>query len=248
MCGSAGVSYETWFECFCGYSTSTTITEQMPPCPVLIKRILPLQGYTPQYNLWQLLFRSRKCLATDPRDKVFALRSLLSSQRAEMDYLINYTKSVEETFIEVALFLLPALGLHILTATRHPHTSNMPSWIPDWSQVHPLLYGFFHPDIMLQRSKLNLDMGDTSSILTSCDDHNFMQLHVKGVQYAHITHCSQEFFFDSLEDAQSQMKGLYSHMKNLRYIFDKSGERNGTIVAGFLGEELENGKLRFDRA
>ncbi|KAF2635552.1 HET-domain-containing protein [Massarina eburnea CBS 473.64] len=89
------------------------------------------------------LFESREFLATDPRDKVFALRSFIGSKRSEIDPLINYAQTLEQCFTRGALFLLPVIGPRILTAVRHPHRMDMPLWIPDWSQDLPLSVYYF---------------------------------------------------------------------------------------------------------
>lgn len=61
----------------------------------------------------------------------------------DIDSLISYVKSVEGIFVNTALFLLPVLGLRLLTAVRHPRDLDMPSWAPDWSQRRPLTPYYF---------------------------------------------------------------------------------------------------------
>ena len=181
--------------------------------------IMPRVYSTPQFNLWHRLYESREYRATDPRDKVFALKSLIGPDQTEMTPLIDYAQSVEECFTKVAMFLLPVLGLRILTATRHPHERNMPSWIPDWSKDLPLQAVYFSTEslsgMLFEYSK------DGGPILRPSEDHTykilpesttnnnpFLKLFVTGCRYAKIEHFSQVFKFSSREDAKNQIEDL----------------------------------------
>jgi hypothetical protein len=152
MYGSANVSFEALKELYFGYR-NTVVTKT--PWPIALDWILrPLDEYsTPQFNLWNRLYQSRNCLAIDPRDKVFALKSLIGSEQSDMDFLINYAQSVEECFTQVATFLLPVLGLRMLTAIRHPHEKAMSSWIPDWSENPPLDFRHFNEPLGAERDQ-----------------------------------------------------------------------------------------------
>jgi hypothetical protein len=136
-----------------------------------------------------------------------------------MTPLIDYAQSVEECFTKVAMFLLPVLGLRILTATRHPHERNMPSWIPDWSKDLPLQAVYFSTEslsgMLFEYSK------DGGPILRPSEDHTykilpesttnnnpFLKLFVTGCRYAKIEHFSQVFKFSSREDAKNQIEDL----------------------------------------
>jgi hypothetical protein len=67
------------------------------PRPLTFLWTSQVEYSTPQFNLWNRLYKSRECLASNPRDKIFALKSLLGARQSEIDHLIDYTQSGEET-------------------------------------------------------------------------------------------------------------------------------------------------------
>lgn len=84
-------------------------------------------------NLFDLLCASRHCLSTDPRDKYFALLSMVED--AERNSLAaDYSKDVAEVFTKLAIYLLEHIGLDFLVAIDGSSGSGiLPSWVPDWS-------------------------------------------------------------------------------------------------------------------
>lgn len=79
-----------------------------------------------------LLFATRACEATDPRDKVFALLGVYKPNiicAPEADY----SKSVEDVFVETAVFCLRSSNnLGILSLAGSPG-GLLPSWVPGLS-------------------------------------------------------------------------------------------------------------------
>jgi Heterokaryon incompatibility protein (HET) len=77
--------------------------------------------------------------ASDPRDKVFALLGIVEDlQWSDHVFPIDYERSVEETFIDVAKWIIISSStLAILTGPRPleqtPTKLKLPSWCPDWS-------------------------------------------------------------------------------------------------------------------
>jgi hypothetical protein len=246
MCGPASATSTAIMECFLGYP-SYRVHKRIWPLAIKLIYGGPDTFPTPQFNLWQMLFKSRACLATDPRDRVFALKSLIGPSQSDMDYLIDYDKSVEMIYIETALFLWPVLGLRILTAIRHPHERDMPSWIPDWSQNLPLDYDFYQKNpeqyVPLYVPTLKfLDEGIHVTHMTVNGENNrHLELLAKGCRYAQIVHRSQVFSFSSLEDAEAQMKELYLNLGNLRKFLDPDDMEDNRIVHDRLGQKLRDG-------
>ncbi|KAH7410638.1 heterokaryon incompatibility protein-domain-containing protein [Cadophora sp. MPI-SDFR-AT-0126] len=141
ICGNQKSSWDALRACQYGYSRNYVATwKEMPPVMSLAKDEtgkLKLSG-----SLWRILLRTRSLSANDPRDKVFALLSLLGPGLDIREHLIDYNRSCEAIFTDVALLLLKQVGLEILLAARYSHARDMPSWVPDWSQKHrdPLLF------------------------------------------------------------------------------------------------------------
>ncbi|RKK77250.1 hypothetical protein BFJ71_g16774 [Fusarium oxysporum] len=105
------------------------------------------EGNISRLGLPQLLHGSRRCDASDLRDKVYGLYPLIADQSRLP--APDYTKSVEEIYRETAVHIINTTGtLDILScagAARHPRmrsfdipswaqmrSSKLPSWVPDW--------------------------------------------------------------------------------------------------------------------
>jgi hypothetical protein len=167
-----------------------------------------------------------------------------------MDQLVNYTQSVEECYTHVAMFLLHALGPRLLTAVRHPHDKKMPSWIPDWSQNHPL--GEFFGDIEDYNEKCDESAPGSG---TSDDQKHIirpfpgksceigLELSVTGCRYGRIVDRSLVFQFVDIDDAMIQMKRLYYGFTSLKpYVRPEGMSDDDSIVLSHLGKTVSDGK------
>ncbi|PQE05118.1 het-6-heterokaryon incompatibility protein [Rutstroemia sp. NJR-2017a BVV2] len=94
------------------------------------------QGSDDRLSLFNLLYRSRRCGATDLRDKIYGLYPLVHNQSTLPEP--NYEKAIDTVYKEIAIHLFRTTGrLDVLScagAARAPHTHslNLPSWVPDW--------------------------------------------------------------------------------------------------------------------
>ena len=89
-------------------------------------------------DLETLLYGYRRCLASDPRDKVFALVGIAGGQDAAA-YTPDYSKDVLEVYRDLAIRLIiaeqnPDALVHCayIVGSKSPL---LPSWVPDWSQT-----------------------------------------------------------------------------------------------------------------
>lgn len=74
----------------------------------------------------------RDQLSTDPRDKVFALMSMVDNTIVTVDY----ARSLEDVYIDTAGCLLLGLSLLWVESPNRPITArSLPSWVPDWTTV-----------------------------------------------------------------------------------------------------------------
>jgi hypothetical protein len=231
------------------HAGSSTYESQFPP-PIWIACCSMTEYCTSQFSLWNRLYETRECLATNPRDKVFALKSLLGPRQSDIDYLIDYTQSVESCFKQVAGFLLPVLGLRILAATRHPHNLNMASWIPDWSQQLPLDATKFYyetEEAMLEGCfSLAATAGDHERTLQSysiSDLRNDATMLVAGCQYAQIVDCGKIFRFVDYDDAATQMRNVYNEFDSLRQYLDEESKHDTATVSGHFSTKTFKSKL-----
>ena len=90
-----------------------------------------------QQEIEILLYYYRSCVASDPRDKVFALVGIAGGQTAPA-YTPDYSKSVLEVYRNLAMHLIiaeqnPDVLVHCayIVGSKSPL---LPSWVPDWSQ------------------------------------------------------------------------------------------------------------------
>ena len=77
---------------------------------------------------------TRTCLATDPRDKVFALLGLLHDPSA-LGFEVNYSWTLKEVLTQVAAHLITtsnSIGI-LRYAGGTSSSSSIPSWAPNWS-------------------------------------------------------------------------------------------------------------------
>jgi hypothetical protein len=227
---------------------SGTSESQFPP-PIWIACRSMTEYCTSQFNLWNRLYETRECLATNPRDKVFALKSLLGPRQSDIDYLIDYTQTVENCFTQVAGFLLPVLGLRMLAATRHPHNLNMASWIPDWSQHLPLnitKFSFESEEAMREGCFSMTATADdherTQQSYSISDLRNDATMFVVGCQYARIVDCSKTFRFVDYDDAATQMRNVYNEFDNLRQYLDEESKHDTATVSGHFSTKTIESK------
>ena len=252
MCGSDSVSFRALAALHFDYSRGTKLTKTV--WPVALEWIYrpPEELSTPQFSLWHRLHKSREYLATDPRDRIFALKSLSGPQHSQLDSLIDYTQSLEYCYIKTAKFLLPVLGLRMLTALRHPHRKDMPSWIPDWSENLPL-HPFHsyrgpsgHPAAkeheMADRSR-NEELYEIREVGAEGEGEKcHLELRTTGYRHSRIVDMSREFAFESMEEAESQMQRLYCSFGNLKNIFAIDDKHADDTVIEQLGKLITEGK------
>lgn len=89
--------------------------------------------YTAEKDLLTLLYKTRHCSTTDPRDKLFAILPMITNA-SKLGLVADYSKSVAEVYTNVATFLLQHHGLKLLTCNQGTsNIADLPSWVPDWT-------------------------------------------------------------------------------------------------------------------
>jgi hypothetical protein len=84
--------------------------------------------------LLSMLELTRSHLATDNRDKLFAMLSLAHKDERDL-IVVDYNISVRALYISFARRYIEATGdLQIITLAHENDPANFPSWVPDWSQ------------------------------------------------------------------------------------------------------------------
>jgi hypothetical protein len=82
----------------------------------------------------KLLNQTKTCLCSDPRDKIFALLSLIRPAEKKVEIEVDYAKNVYEVYQDVMVRFMTAGHLQLLsTIEMHEHLEGVPSWVPDWA-------------------------------------------------------------------------------------------------------------------
>ncbi|KAE8447489.1 hypothetical protein EG329_010762 [Mollisiaceae sp. DMI_Dod_QoI] len=122
--------------------------EQMRTCLTSADRFIDLSrlrhaGYAMDENynnltLENLLLQHWDAVATNPRDKIFAIFRL-ASDGDEYDIDVDYQTTVQELFSEVVKSTIRLTGKLSIILPRRPGNPehNLPSWCPDWSSSEP---------------------------------------------------------------------------------------------------------------
>ena len=105
-----------------------------------ILRINMMSENESRHPFLTLLIQTQLCLCTDPRDRIFALLSLLKGSHKDISIQPDYSKNVSEVYQHAMLQLIThdkQLDFLIMV-DFHEDTAYLPSWVPDWS-VRPLV-------------------------------------------------------------------------------------------------------------
>ncbi|KAF2742424.1 hypothetical protein M011DRAFT_529884 [Sporormia fimetaria CBS 119925] len=225
MCGNSVVSRRALDGCFFGYSAyNKVLTKRALPItfrgPFQLRQSLETDAVS---YLMSLLIQSRECVASDERDKVFALKSLVNMKhQGSLDRLIDYTKDAESLFQEIALLFLSRFDAAFLVCTRHPHQRDMPSWVPDWSQSLPLRSGW----LLDQRCAVDGWSSDRMYRVVP-NPKASIALCTYGAEYARITHFSEPFVFERIEDVELPIVALYHNSRPLCDMFHLDARESG---------------------
>jgi hypothetical protein len=104
--------------------------------PGLVSPQRLLRSFTPLSETLNILVEVRGKLATDVRDKVFALHGIFKTFNARFP-APDYSKSARQVFCETAEAVIKQdESLHILYhVSSRNRMPNLPSWVPDWGDT-----------------------------------------------------------------------------------------------------------------
>ena len=90
------------------------------------------ESFQHQPDLLTVLVDGRTALATDSRDKVFAVMGMSATQICP-----DYTKKISDLYLEVAQVNAQNDVINLLCCVDHPYDvpAELPSWVPDWSMI-----------------------------------------------------------------------------------------------------------------
>ncbi|SPJ74730.1 related to heterokaryon incompatibility protein het-6 [Fusarium torulosum] len=231
ICGSQQVDWESFKE-FHHWNVSERWV-QRPPYSVSYAAFWLANSSQLSYGdrLLKTLKDTRFCGATDPRDRLYAILPLVDREHDEMMSRLakygwelnekeeqeshlrqqrlviqpNYNHSVKQVYEDLAMVLLRAVGLDLLTyVVGDLSANNLPSWVPDWTTSSPYwaakasriprqkpFAGFPEgpPDLIWGWKNVYPHLIDTwtCSAYTSSSGEASTQLHIRGVSVGTIT-------------------------------------------------------------
>jgi len=139
VCGEHKID---WRILFSGYERAQTKELLVAVISVIdLEKIDSLSfAQTTKRDLGDLLIKFRQWNATDPRDKIFALRGLCDSNIHRMELAPDYGIDPANLWIAVARACIRVSGnLNIFSGCRGDGRKwpEIPSWAPDWSDERP---------------------------------------------------------------------------------------------------------------
>ncbi|KAK1756525.1 HET-domain-containing protein [Echria macrotheca] len=252
ICGRRQASWDALESCLFGYLRSGNRVTQAPLPAVVYAAI---EGWWSDIgcvwlNLFNSLNETRPLLASNPRDRIFALKALLGRDQDRLNPLIDYRRSVPDLLADVARQILDAVGLIILDAIQEPHKQPMASWIPDWTRVeHPIfnwtlgirMYSDEVEEVPLKSPEREYHY--KFSILPGTSP-SFAVLKVHGWRLGPTLVMGKPFSFKDLDDVRRQLWPLLEHLHNLHQAgkpwqpldeaFDPTGHFPPPIQRGML--------------
>lgn len=93
-----------------------------------------LTGNTSTFSFLDIMQKTKHCKCLDPRDRVYAILSLLNETEKCMDLEPDYGKTTSQVYQDVALrYIAHGETLDILKYSLFKNKpSDMPTWVPDW--------------------------------------------------------------------------------------------------------------------
>ncbi|KAM0344815.1 hypothetical protein ACHAPU_007197 [Fusarium lateritium] len=166
ICGSHQVEWASFIE-FYHWNHSSRWVDKLPysvSYAASSGTFVPHLAYSDR--LLKALRDTRSCGATDPRDRLYAILPVLDREHDEMRSAVqqsdirwelneeelrqsnlrqqplkfqpNYNSSVKQVYTGLAIVLLRAVGLDLLTyVISEPLVPGLPSWVPDWTTSSP---------------------------------------------------------------------------------------------------------------
>jgi hypothetical protein len=210
--------------------------------PKMVHRI---DNNGPRRTLGGLLARHRSKLATDPRDKIYSILGLVSSD-GESPVPIDYDIEVSDLFQKVARYIaIDENDLGILAQNKLPRSQNsslsslqgelwLPSWVPNWANTDEV--EFVRIDEATYKGSAH-DLGSTvAPCVRSVNGEGI--LCVEGVRIGTVTAVGT--LMPDFEPAKFEFVPVFDTLYDWWLIFNSTGRMN-VIGSGGLMDILNFG-------
>lgn len=192
----------------------STVSNHIPPV-LRLRKSIKYEGA----RFVDLLSGTRTCMATDPRDKIFALLGMAKREyRVELPS-IDYTKSVGDVFAEATVYHIRSTGrVEILSSNLLPAT-DAATWVCDFSSASSLL------KLPMERDYMFVNRGyHTQDFLQYDSTLNIRYLNATGTQLDKITYMP----YDKEQVQQTRLRdlsvSLWEFTLSLRHSFRASSD------------------------
>jgi hypothetical protein len=192
QCGNMVIPWKA-LRAYDDYEINSYRPLSLPEAVVLVSELRGGSDFwDPDFMLLRTLKRTRNCLSSDPRDKLYAILPLLGLTDLVSPLRPDYQRSTIQVFTDLALHLYEKNDADVLREACTIHNQGMvnmlPSWTPDWTPTQeskPMRYKQFNAggklieNAQLQRGSIGLGQ-------------YIRQLHLRGVCVGTPTRISDE--------------------------------------------------------
>ena len=141
ICGLNTIPWESFRTAiFCLYSKLNCIKQISVIYEQFRGRVIsiyPLANSEQAFSFEGIMDSTRHCKYTDPKDRIYAILSLLESSGEAINIEPDYTKRTSHVYQDVTLrYINQRRSLRILLSSGlNERSSEMPTWVPDWTVV-----------------------------------------------------------------------------------------------------------------
>ncbi|KIM98517.1 hypothetical protein OIDMADRAFT_31305 [Oidiodendron maius Zn] len=170
-----------------------------------LRNIFTIWNSTRPWGLQALLVASNSCIATDPRDKVFALLGLSAEAQDETSLppqlIPNYKKPVQQVYLDVTSYIISAtrdlILLSLINNDLNLSCSHggvaIPSWVPQFNCFSSSLGGYklgLNTDNRIQYKRTR--MNATKDVLASIQEQQDVKtLVLQGLKVDMVDWCAE---------------------------------------------------------
>jgi len=139
MCGSTTIAWQAFRNAlFCMRQKAKKrefLGSKAVPFHERIEMIYQMSDDASPMPLGRLLRQTKHCKCSDPRDRVYAMLSLLKKSERDMDIKVDYSLTTSQVYENLAIrFIDHFKSLKILASCEmQTQPRSMPTWVPDWS-------------------------------------------------------------------------------------------------------------------
>ncbi|OCK79122.1 HET-domain-containing protein [Lepidopterella palustris CBS 459.81] len=185
-----------------------------------------LHHFQKKRSLWYLVGNLSRLKASNPRDLVYALLGL-AADAEQLQITIDYSKTVNDVFIEVATLLLRSHGLkllsHCLLTLEERHRPSRPSWIPDWSSSEEVGLTLRVLQNVVQKGQKESELTESENTVATCWSLSKDVLILTGHVYDSIQ-CAGEPLpknLDKLKDINEKAEIVSNWLKDFRALYNQ---------------------------